>query len=88
MMLTTIVLQAPGGLIFPDKATMHIVGIEDADYKDEKVRGNTCRASAQCALAALTGASRCVLITILFIASLPLTHSCRSSGGGLCTVST
>lgn len=28
---------APGGLIFPDKATMYIAAIEDGDYKDEKI---------------------------------------------------
>lgn len=28
---------APGGLIFPDKATMYLSAIEDADYKDEKI---------------------------------------------------
>jgi protein arginine N-methyltransferase 1 len=28
---------APGGLIFPDKATMYIAGIEDGDYKNEKI---------------------------------------------------
>lgn len=28
---------APGGLIFPDKATIFIAGIEDGDYKDEKI---------------------------------------------------
>lgn len=27
----------PGGLIFPDKASMYLVGIEDADYKEEKL---------------------------------------------------
>lgn len=27
----------PGGLIFPDKATMHIAGIEDGEYKEEKI---------------------------------------------------
>lgn len=27
----------PGGLIFPDKATIHMAGIEDGDYKDEKI---------------------------------------------------
>lgn len=27
----------PGGLMFPDKATMHIAAIEDGDYKDEKI---------------------------------------------------
>lgn len=26
-----------GGLIFPDKATMHFAGIEDAEYKEEKI---------------------------------------------------
>lgn len=28
---------APGGLIFPDKATMYMAGIEDGDYKAEKM---------------------------------------------------
>ena len=28
---------APGGLIFPDQATMFIAGIEDGDYKEEKI---------------------------------------------------
>ena len=28
---------APGGLIFPDKATIYLSGIEDGEYKDEKI---------------------------------------------------
>jgi protein arginine N-methyltransferase 1 len=28
---------APGGLIFPDKATLKICGIEDGEYKEEKI---------------------------------------------------
>ncbi|KAJ3160240.1 Protein arginine N-methyltransferase 1 [Geranomyces michiganensis] len=28
---------SPGGLIFPDRATMYLSAIEDADYKDEKI---------------------------------------------------
>lgn len=28
---------SPGGLIFPDKATLYIAGIEDGDYKEEKI---------------------------------------------------
>jgi len=28
---------ASGGLIFPDKATIFMAGIEDGDYKDEKI---------------------------------------------------
>jgi len=28
---------APGGLIFPDKCTLYITAIEDAQYKDEKI---------------------------------------------------
>ncbi|XP_046559649.1 protein arginine N-methyltransferase 1-B-like [Haliotis rubra] len=28
---------APGGLIFPDRATLYITGIEDRQYKDEKI---------------------------------------------------
>lgn len=27
----------PGGLIFPDKATMYVAGIEDGEYKDDKI---------------------------------------------------
>lgn len=27
----------PGGLIFPDKATIYMAGIEDGDYKEEKI---------------------------------------------------
>lgn len=27
----------PGGLLFPDRATMFIAAIEDADYKEEKI---------------------------------------------------
>jgi type I protein arginine methyltransferase len=27
----------PSGLIFPDKATIFVAGIEDGDYKDEKI---------------------------------------------------
>jgi hypothetical protein len=34
---------APNGLIFPDKATIFMAGIEDGEYKDEKI-GCTCYA--------------------------------------------
>lgn len=27
----------PGGLMFPDHATLFLAGIEDADYKEEKI---------------------------------------------------
>ena len=27
----------PGGLIFPDKATLYVAAIEDAEYKSEKI---------------------------------------------------
>ncbi|KAH8119445.1 protein arginine N-methyltransferase [Phellopilus nigrolimitatus] len=41
-MLDTVLLARdkylkPGGLIFPDNATMYIAAIEDQDYKDEKI---------------------------------------------------
>jgi hypothetical protein len=29
--------QVPGGLMFPDEATMYLAGIEDQDYKEEKI---------------------------------------------------
>ncbi len=31
---------APGGLIFPDKATLYLAGIEDGEYKAEKIGCN------------------------------------------------
>ena len=33
-------LQKPGGLIFPDRATLYITSIEDRQYKDEKISCN------------------------------------------------
>jgi hypothetical protein len=30
-------VQAKGGLIFPDKATIYIAAIEDGDYRTEKI---------------------------------------------------
>lgn len=30
-------LQAPGGLMFPDKAIVYVAAIEDAEYKDSKI---------------------------------------------------
>ena len=36
---------AQGGLIFPDKATIFMAGIEDGEYKDEKIG---CRPPAPC----------------------------------------
>lgn len=35
---------APDGKIFPDKATMYLAGIEDGDYKDDKI-GCECRSN-------------------------------------------
>ena len=29
--------QKPGGLIFPDRATLYVTAIEDRQYKDEKI---------------------------------------------------
>lgn len=31
---------APSGLIFPDKATLFVAGIEDGEYKEEKIGCN------------------------------------------------
>lgn len=41
-MLDTVLLArdkylAPGGLIFPDTATLYLAAIEDQDYKEEKI---------------------------------------------------
>lgn len=33
---------APNGLIFPDKATIFMAGIEDGEYKDEKIGCKFC----------------------------------------------
>ena len=32
----------PGGLIFPDKATIYMAGIEDGEYKEEKIGCESC----------------------------------------------
>lgn len=37
----------PGGLIFPDKATLFLAGIEDGEYKEEKIG---CMSSPTCFL--------------------------------------
>jgi protein arginine N-methyltransferase 1 len=29
--------QKPGGLIFPNRATLYLCGIEDAEYKESKI---------------------------------------------------
>lgn len=29
--------QKPGGMIFPDRATMYVAAIEDRQYKDTKI---------------------------------------------------
>lgn len=34
--------QKPGGLIFPDRATLYICAIEDRQYKDEKINCEFC----------------------------------------------
>jgi hypothetical protein len=49
--------QAPGGLIFPDKATLYIGAIEDEKYKDEKIHctRDVCK-SVSLALYGLWGA--------------------------------
>jgi hypothetical protein len=41
-MLDTVLLArdkylVEGGLMFPDQATMYLAGIEDADYREEKI---------------------------------------------------
>jgi len=41
-MLTTVIFArdkwlAPGGLIFPDKATLYLTAIEDSEYKEDKI---------------------------------------------------
>ena len=30
-------IQKPGGLIFPDKASLYVLAIEDRSYKEEKI---------------------------------------------------
>lgn len=32
-----LLLQAPDGLIFPDRATLYVTAIEDRQYKDYKI---------------------------------------------------
>lgn len=33
----TLFCKAPGGLIFPDRASVYITAIEDGEYKDQKI---------------------------------------------------
>lgn len=40
----------PGGLIFPDKATIFMAAIEDGDYKDEKIGCTLCYPQSKSAL--------------------------------------
>lgn len=40
----------PGGLIFPDKATIFMAAIEDGDYKDEKIGCMLCHPQSQSAV--------------------------------------
>lgn len=37
------IFQKPGGLIFPDRATLYVAAIEDRQYKDDKIN---CKISA------------------------------------------
>lgn len=30
-------LQVDGGIVLPDKASLHVTAIEDAEYKDDKI---------------------------------------------------
>lgn len=51
-MLDTVLLArdkylAPGGMIFPDTATIYLAAIEDEEYKDEKINCK-CSACATC----------------------------------------
>lgn len=46
-MLDTVLLArdkylAPGGMLFPDKATIFLAAIEDQDYKEEKINCKFC----------------------------------------------
>lgn len=46
-MLDTVILARdkylkPGGLMFPDEATLYIAAIEDMDYKEEKINCELC----------------------------------------------
>jgi len=60
-MLDTVLLARdkylkPGGLIFPDNASMYICAIEDQDYKEEKIN---CACSFVVGLGVLIVLKRC-----------------------------
>ena len=40
-----LVHQKPGGLIFPDKASLYVLAIEDRSYKEEKIHCKQVRTS-------------------------------------------
>lgn len=55
---------APGGMIFPDKATLYLCAIEDSEYRNDKI---DCEFRFELALSLLR--SRVSLFTAFFIAS-------------------
>lgn len=50
---------SPGGLMFPDEATLFLAGIEDQDYKEEKI-GCECCLPASSSQRKLTSVARAV----------------------------
>jgi type I protein arginine methyltransferase len=58
-MLDTVLLArdkylAPGGLIFPDTATIYLAAIEDEEYKDQKINCKWVLCTMTCLLRVLT----------------------------------
>lgn len=35
--MSVYVMQVDDGIVLPDKASLHLTAIEDADYKDDKI---------------------------------------------------
>lgn len=53
-----------GGLIFPDKATIYMAGIEDGEYKDEKIGCTFCCATSEQHTDHMKSGTMCTALTI------------------------
>lgn len=51
--------QVPGGLVFPDKATLVVSAIEDSEYKEDKIN---CEFEILIALYLLVRVGQCVWV--------------------------
>lgn len=71
----TIHQQKPGGLMFPDRAALYVVAIEDRQYKDFKIH---CKSHSR--FFALSSCSVCVCVWRCFQEGLTQLKACPECG--------